>query len=61
MEVAISGLDLEAMPEETLEDVERKRATWQAGLRDENPRPRGHARRPLRRDVLRAQDARQPG
>ena len=36
MEVAISNLDLDAMPEETLEDVEHKRKTWYAALRDDN-------------------------
>ncbi len=34
MEVAISSLDLDAMPEDSLEDVERKRVTWRAGLSD---------------------------
>ncbi len=47
IEVAISGLDLDAMPEETLEDVERKRATWQAGLRDEK-----RAREAMRADFF---------
>ncbi len=47
IEVAISSLDLDAMPEETLEDVERKRATWQAALRDET-----RAREALRADLF---------
>ena len=47
MEVAISGLDLDAMPEETLEDVERKRATWHAALRDET-----RAREAMRADLF---------
>ena len=47
MEVSISSLDLDTMPEETLEDVERKRATWQAGQRDEN-----RAREAMRADLF---------
>ena len=34
-EVALAGLDLDAMPEDTLDDVERKRAAYEAGLDDE--------------------------
>ena len=34
-EVAVASLDLDAMPEETLDDVERKREAWETGLRDE--------------------------
>lgn len=34
LEVAVAGLDLDAMPEDTLDDVERKRAAWKAGLDD---------------------------
>ena len=47
MEVAISSLDLDAMPEETLADVERKRATWHAALRDET-----RAREVMRADLF---------
>ncbi len=47
IEVAISGLDLDAMPEETLEDVERKRATWHAALHDET-----RAREAMRADLF---------
>ena len=32
--VAISNIDLDAMPEETLKDVELKRITWETALRD---------------------------
>ena len=46
-EVAIASLDLDAMSEETLEDVERKRATWHAGLRDQN-----RAREAMRADLF---------
>ena len=35
LEVAVAGLDLDAMPEDTLGDVERKRAAYEAGLDDE--------------------------
>ncbi len=35
VDVAVASLDLDAMPEDTLEDVERKRAAWKAGLDDE--------------------------
>ena len=34
LEVAIRDLDLDAMPEDTLEDVERKRAMWRTALGD---------------------------
>ena len=47
IEVAISGLDLDAMPEETLADVERKRATWYAALHDET-----RAREAMRADLF---------
>ena len=35
LEVAMASLDLDAMPEDTLGDVERKRTVWETGLRDE--------------------------
>ncbi len=35
LEVAVSSLDLDAMPEDTLDDIERKRAAWKAGY--DNP------------------------
>ena len=47
LEVAVAGLDLDAMPEDTLDDVERKRAAWQTGLRDKN-----RAREALRADLF---------
>ena len=34
LDIAVAGLDLDAMPEDTLEDVERKRSTWETGLQD---------------------------
>ncbi len=43
LELAIASLDLDAMPEDTLDDVERKRATWRAALND-RPRAREHRR-----------------
>ena len=47
LEVAIAGLDLDAMPEDTLDEVERKRATWQASQRDET-----RAREAMRADLF---------
>ena len=47
LEVAISRLDLNAMPEETLDDVERKRTTWRTALRDET-----RAREAMRADLF---------
>ena len=47
LEVAVAGLDLDAMPEDTLDDVERKRAAWTAGLHDAT-----HARETLRADLF---------
>ena len=35
LEVAVAGLNLDAMPEDTLDDIERKRATWEAARRDD--------------------------
>ena len=35
LQVAVAGLDLDAMPEDTLDDIERKRAVWKAGENDE--------------------------
>ncbi len=35
LEVAVASVGLDAMPEDTLDDVERKRATWQDALRDQ--------------------------
>ena len=35
LEVAVAGIDLDAMPEETLDEVERKRAAWESALRDD--------------------------
>ena len=34
LEVAITNVDLDAMPEDTLEDVERKRSAWKAARED---------------------------
>ncbi len=47
LEIAITGLDLDAMPEETLDDIERKRATYQAALSDQ-----GRARETLRANLF---------
>ena len=35
LKVAVAGLDLDTLPEDTLEDVENKRSRWEAGLRDQ--------------------------
>ena len=35
LEVAVAGLDLDAMPEETLDDIERKRTAWALAEREE--------------------------
>ncbi len=35
LEVAVASVALDAMPEDTLDDVERKRAMWETGLRDQ--------------------------
>ena len=34
LEVAVSNIDLDDMPEDTIENVERKRAAWEAGLNE---------------------------
>ena len=47
LEVAIAGIDLDAMPEDTLDDVEHKRATWETGLRE-----RTRAREALRANIF---------
>ena len=47
LELAVASLDLDAMPEDTLEDVERKRTTWEMGLRDET-----RSREMLRADLF---------
>ena len=45
--VAIANIDLDTMPEDTLDDVERKRAAWEAALGDET-----HARETLRASIF---------
>ncbi len=35
LEVAVAGIDLDAMPEDTLHEVERKRVAWETDLRNE--------------------------
>ena len=47
LEVAVASLDLDDMPEDTLEDVERKRTTWEMGQRDE-----ARSRETLRADLF---------
>ena len=47
LEVAVAGLDLDAMPEDTLDDVERKRATYRTALGDQ-----AHARESLRANLF---------
>ena len=47
LEVAVTSVDLDAMPEETLEEVERKRSAWQAARRDE-----ARAREALKADLF---------
>ena len=47
IEVAITSIDLDAMPEETLEDVEAKRSAWEVTGRDA-----AHAREALRASLF---------
>ena len=47
LEVAIIGADLDAMPEDTLDDVERKSAAWRAALEEDT-----RAKEELRADLF---------
>ena len=47
LEVAIAGADLDAMPEDTLDDVDRKSAAWKAVLNEDT-----RAREQLRADLF---------
>ncbi|MXY90259.1 MAG: N-6 DNA methylase, partial [Gammaproteobacteria bacterium] len=47
LSVAIAGVDLDAMPEETLAEVEQKRAAWNSSRRDKE-----HSRERLRADLF---------
>ncbi len=47
LEVAVASVDLDAMPEDTLDDVEQKRAAWEARLHDAT-----HARETLRANLF---------
>ena len=47
LEVALTGIDLDAMPEETLDDVEAKRSAWKATGRNA-----AHAREALRASLF---------
>jgi len=47
LEVAVASIDLDAMPEETLDDVERKRTAWETAMCDET-----HSREDLRANLF---------